>query len=101
MRERFDSVARACEAAGYRVVRMPTVPGTDSRTYLTYVNVIIDDSPAGRVVYMPVYRGADELNLAARGVWEGLGYEVRPIDCTAVLPHFGALRCLVSVLRRG
>jgi hypothetical protein len=100
-REQFEFVARACQDAGYRVVRMPTVTGTDHRTYLAYVNVIIDDRPEGRMVYMPVYRGADELNLAARGVWEGLGYEVRPIDCTAAMPHFGALRCLVSVLRRG
>lgn len=100
-REKFDSVARACEAAGYRVVRMPTVGAADQRTYLSYVNVIIDDAPGGRIVYMPVYRGADELNQAAQRVWEGLGYEVRPIDCTATLPHFGALRCLVSVLRRG
>jgi hypothetical protein len=100
-RERFDSVARACAAAGRRVVRIPLVPGTDSRTYLTYVNVIIDGRPEGKVVYMPVYRGADELNRAAREVWEGLGYEVRPIDCTAAMPHFGSLRCLVSVLERG
>jgi hypothetical protein len=100
-RDRFDSVARACEAAGYRVVRTPVVAGTDSRTYLTYVNVIIDQRAGRRVVYMPVYRGVDEMNRAAREAWEGVGYEVRTVDCTAAMPHFGSLRCLVSVLRRG
>ena len=99
-RERFESVARACAAAGYRVVRIPTVAGTDSRTYLTYVNVIIDEQSGRRVVYMPVYRGADEMNQAAQKVWESLGCEVRPIDCTAAMPHFGSLGCLVNVLRR-
>jgi len=99
-RERFESVARACAATGYRVVRIPTVAGADSRTYLTYVNVIIDEQPARRVVYMPVYRGADEMTRAAQKVWEGLGCEVRPIDCTAAMPHFGSLGCLVNVLRR-
>jgi hypothetical protein len=99
-RERFESVARACAAAGYRVTRIPTVAGDDSRTYLTYVNVIIDERPGRPVVYMPAYRGADEINLAAQEVWEGLGYEVRPIECSAAMPHGGSLRCLVSVLRR-
>jgi hypothetical protein len=99
-RECFESVARACAAAGYRVVRIPTVAGVDSRTYLTYVNVIIDEQRGRPVVYMPAYRGADEMNLAAQEVWEGLGYEVRPIDCSTAMPHGGSLRCLVSVLGR-
>jgi hypothetical protein len=99
-REQFESAARACAAAGYRVVRIPTVAGTDSRTYLTYVNVIIDEQPERRVVYMPVYRAADEMNRAAQKVWESLGCEVRPVDCTAAMPHFGSLGCLVNVLRR-
>jgi len=52
------------------------------------------------VVYMPVYRAADEMNRAAQKVWESLGCEVRPVDCTAAMPHFGSLGCLVNVLRR-
>jgi len=92
----FDSVAAACSAAGYRVVRIPVVPGRDGRTYLTYVNAILGH----RVVYMPVYAHVPALNEAAAAVWRGLGYEVRPVDCTAVYPHFGSLRCLVNVLRR-
>jgi hypothetical protein len=96
----FDAVAAQCAAAGYRVFRIPVVPACDGRTYLTYVNVLLDQQGGHRTVYLPVYRGADRLNAAARAVWEGLGYEVRPIDCTTAYRHFGCLHCLVNVLRR-
>jgi len=97
----FDSVAERCRAAGRRVVRIPTVPGRDGRTYLTYVNVIIDERDGQRIVYMPVFRGFEKMNMAAADVWRSLGYEVRSIDCTTSYPHFGSLRCLVNVLTRG
>jgi len=97
---RFDAVARQCEAAGYQAVRIPVVPGRDGRTYLTYLNVILDRRDDRRIVYMPVFDGADVLNRAAERVWTDLGYEVRPVNCTACYRHFGSLRCLVNVLRR-
>ena len=96
----FDAVAAQSEAAGYRVVRMPVVPAPDGRTFLTYVNIIIDQQGAQRIVYLPFYRGADALNDAARKVWENLGYVVRPVDCTTAYRYFGALHCLVNILRR-
>ncbi len=96
----FDAVAAQSEAAGYRVVRMPVVPAPDGRTFLTYVNSIIDEQDAKRVVYVPFYHGADSLNAAARKVWEDLGYTVRPVDCTSSYRYFGALHCLVNILRR-
>jgi hypothetical protein len=98
---RFDAVARQCQAAGYRVVRIPIVPGRDGRTYLTYLNAILDKRAGRRIVYMPVFACADALNHAAEQVWTSLGYEVRPVNCDACYPHFGSLRCLVNVLRRG
>ncbi len=98
---RFDAVAQQCAAAGYRVQRMPTVPGRDGRTYVTYLNVVLDQRAGRRIVYMPVYSGADCLNREAEQVWRGLGYEVRPVDCDGCYPHFGSLRCVVNVLRRG
>ncbi len=97
---RFDAVARCCSANGYRVVRIPLVPDADERTYLTYVNVIIDERDGERTVYMPVYQGAEVLNRAAADCWRGLGYRVRPVDCTQTYRHFGNLHCLVNVLRR-
>jgi len=96
----FDAVAGQCAAAGYRVVRIPVVPAQDGRTYLTYVNVLIDQQGDRRVVYLPFYRGVERLNAAARSIWEGLGYEIRPVDCTTAYRHFGCLHCLVNVLKR-
>jgi hypothetical protein len=96
----FDAVAGQCAAAGYRVVRIPVVPGRDGRTYLTYVNVLQDRSGARKIVYLPQYQGAGALNAAARRVWADLGFEIRPVDCTATYRHFGCLHCLVNVLRR-
>jgi len=96
----FDAVANQCSAAGYQVVRIPIVPASDGRTYLTFLNVLLEDSGTHRVVYLPFYRGAEALNDAARKVWADLGYEIRPVDCTAVYPHYGCLHCLVNVLSR-
>lgn len=98
----FDSVAWRLEGLGYRVRRVPTLVGSGTKAYVTYVNVLMDVDAAGRrIVYMPVYRGVDALNAAARSAWEAEGFAVREIDCTAVYPHFGTLHCLVNVLQRG
>ena len=96
----FDAVARQSAAAGYRVVRIPVVPGGDRRTYLTFVNVLLDRQGTRRIVYLPFYRGVEALNTEARAVWQNLGYEVRPVDCTTIYRHFGCLHCLVNVLFR-
>jgi hypothetical protein len=96
----FDAVAAQCAAAGYKVIRIPVVPAQDGRTYLTYVNVLMDQQSGRRLVYLPFYRGVERLNAAARTVWEGLGYEIRPVDCTTAYRHFGCLHCLVNVLSR-
>jgi hypothetical protein len=101
MQARFDAVANACRREGYRVTRIPTLIGTDGRTFLTWVNVIIEQRGRRRIVYMPVFDQAGPLNQKARRIWESLGYDVQPIDCTSSYRHFGSLRCLVSVLRRG
>ena len=100
-RQNFDAVARRCEAAGYRVVRIPVVPGLDGRTYLTYLNVILDERDEARIVYMPVYHHVAALNAAAGEVWRQLGYLVRPVDCSTAYKHGGSLRCLVNVVSRG
>lgn len=99
--EDIDAVARESAAAGYKVVRMPTIPAHDGKTYLTYVNVIMDEQRDRRIVYLPYYRGVEEMNAAARAIWQSEGYEVRPVDCTDTYTNFGCLHCLVNVLKRG
>jgi N-dimethylarginine dimethylaminohydrolase len=96
----FDAVASQCAAAGYQVVRIPTIPARDGRTYLTFLNALIESTGEKKIVYLPFYRGAEALNAAARKVWTDLGFEIRPVDCTDVFPNFGCLHCLVNILRR-
>jgi hypothetical protein len=96
----FEAVADRCRNAGYRVVRIPIVPGHDGRTYLTYVNGIIDERDGRRTIYVPEYSFAGRLNRAAAAVWSDLGYEVRPVECDGCARCFGTLHCLVNVLRR-
>ena len=96
----FDAVADQCAQAGYRVVRVPTIPAADGRTFLTYVNCLIDRQGDRRIVYLPFYRGTASLNRAARKIWESLGFEIRPVDCTSTYRQFGCLHCLVNVLER-
>ncbi len=97
---RFDAVAEACRKAGYRVVRVPVVPGADGRTYLTYTNAILDVRDRRRTVYMPSYTFAAGLNQAATAAWADLGYQVRPVECDGSVRNFGALHCLVNVMQR-
>jgi hypothetical protein len=96
----FNAVAETCAAAGYRVVRIPVVPGSDGRTYLTFVNSIQDERGGRKIVYMPEYGIASSLNRAARAVWTDLGYEVRAVPCESCARNFGTLHCLVNVLQR-
>jgi hypothetical protein len=96
----FDAVAAQCGQAGYKVIRVPTVPAADGRSYLTYVNCLIDRPGDRKIVYLPFYRGAASLNDAARKIWENLGCEIRPVDCTTTYRQFGCLHCLVNILKR-
>ena len=67
----FDAVAEQCAAAGYRVVRIPVVPAQDGRTYLTYVNVLLDragDSADRLSAVLPGRGGAERRR--ARGLGE-------------------------------
>ena len=98
--ELFDAVATQCRAAGLEVIRIPTVCDPDGRTYLAYLNALLDVVDGRRIVYMPTYRGAEPINEAAAAVWRQAGYEVRPVDCTTAYRHGGSLRCLVNVLAR-
>jgi len=97
----FDAVAAQCQREGYRVVRMPVLPGKDGRTYETPLNVIMDQRAGERSVFVPTYRHNRALNRAAAAVWTSLGFVVKPVDCTDAYVHAGSLRCLVNILRRG
>ncbi len=96
----FDAVAKRPIEEGCEVRRIKVVPGRDGRTWMTFVNVVIDHEGDRKVVYMPVYRPVPGLNDQAERVWQSMGFEVSRVDCTDTYRSFGSLRCLVSVLRR-
>jgi N-dimethylarginine dimethylaminohydrolase len=98
IQRQFDDVAAQLKALGYRVERIPTA--VQGRQYLTYVNGVIDVRDGSRTIYLPTYRHLGAVNHQATQVWQGLGYTVRPVDCTGVFRHFGTLHCLVNVLQR-
>jgi len=101
IQQKFDSVAKDCIAHGYQVTRIPILPDRDGRTYLTYLNVIIDEDPRGKKVFMPVYKNAEALNRQAASIWKDSGFQVARIDCSSSYKYFGSLRCLVNVMARG
>jgi hypothetical protein len=98
---KFDFVARVAAEAGYSVTRIPCVPARDGKTYLTFVNGIIDERDGRRTIYMPIFQGQERLNQAAAAVWRGLGYQVERIDVTSSFRFFGTLHCLVNVISKG
>jgi hypothetical protein len=101
--KKFDAVAEQLAADGYKVVRIPVIPDVPARVYVTYVNVILDgarEAGGKPTCYLPNFRGAEAMNEAAVGVWEGLGYRVVTIDCTDVFTKGGTLHCLVNVMER-
>jgi hypothetical protein len=98
---KFDAVAKTVESAGYCVTRIPVVPSTNQRAYVTYCNSIIDIEAGKPMVYMPVFDGWEALNEAGKNAWETEGFEVRKVNCTTSYAKFGNIHCLVNVLRRG
>jgi hypothetical protein len=113
----LERVARAMEAAGYEVIRLPyaRTPLLPFRqqSVVTYNNALVEVWPRrggrlGRRVTLPRF-GTDggpaivELDHAAAEVWRGLGFRVRFADgpFTWLGLFEGSVRCLTKVLARG
>ncbi len=96
---RYDRAAADLQAAGFRVVRIPTVP-FDDQTYFAYTNGIFETRAGKRVAWMPVF-DVPVLDQAARRVYTDLGWEVRPVPSRAAFAYHGTIGCLANVLTRG
>ena len=97
---RFERAATDLAAAGFRVVRIPTVP-FDDKTYFAYTNGIYETRAAGRrIAWVPSF-GEASLDRAARDVYERLGWSVVPVDVRALYAQHGTIGCVVNVLARG
>jgi hypothetical protein len=106
--ESCNGIALAWTTLGYRVVRLPLAqtehelndsPGKMRKVLTTYTNVLIEDRDGRRRVYMPVY-GVDALDREAEMTYRNLGFDVRMINFSSLLPLNGSIRCFVNVLRR-
>jgi hypothetical protein len=98
---RFDHAAELLAARGFAVVRVPALVLPGGGSYVTYTNALFDRRADGtRVVYLPTY-ALPTLDAAGRAFYEARGYEVHPIDVSAIYHLNGSLGCLVNVLARG
>jgi hypothetical protein len=95
---RFDRAAADLAAAGFRVVRIPTV-AFDDKTYFAYTNGVYETRAGRRIARTPWF-DVKPLDDAARKVYESLGWSVIPIAARSIYPQHGAIGCLVNVLRR-
>jgi len=116
---RFDRAAQLLAAKGFHVVRVPALVLDGGGSFVTYTNALFDrtappsggaasrgEAPLGdrhgarRVVYLPTY-GLPALDRAAEELYANLGFDVHPIDVSAIYQLDGSLGCLVNVLARG
>jgi hypothetical protein len=96
---RFTRVASELARAGFRVVRIPTVP-FDDKTYFAYTNGVFETRNGRRIAWVPVF-DVPVLDQAALAVYAQLGWETRPVPSRAAFPYHGTLGCLINVLGRG
>jgi len=97
--DRFHHVARELESRGFDVVRVPLLLTSTPRVYVSYNNVLLEQGPAGKRIFMPVY-GIPELDTHAAQCFEQLGWRVVPVRVGKLYEHTGSLRCLVGILAR-
>jgi hypothetical protein len=96
---RYDRAEAELKAAGFKVVKIPTVP-FDDKTYFAYTNGVFETRAGRHIAWVPVY-DVPALDEAALGVYRGLGWEVRPVPARAAFPFHGTIGCLANVLARG
>jgi hypothetical protein len=95
---RFERAAADLAAAGFRVVRIPTVP-FDDKTYFAYTNGVYETRAGRRIARVPSF-GEASLDRAARDVYERLGWSVVPVDVRGLYAQHGTIGCVVNVLAR-
>ncbi len=98
-RARFERAASDLAAAGFRVVRIPTVP-FDDKTYFAYTNGVYETRGGRRMAWVPSF-GVPAIDDAARTVYEGLGWSVVPVSVRSLYASHGTIGCVVNVLARG
>lgn len=103
----YDTVAGNLKDAGFEIERIPSMIGlrtTWSLPYLTYNNCIMeiynnDKGEEVKNVYLPQY-GCKPMDDYCTKVYEKNGYNVTPLQMSAVSKLEGAIRCSSYALER-
>ncbi len=95
---RFDRAAADLTNAGFRVVRIPTVP-FDDKTYFAYTNGVYETRGDRRTAWVPSF-GVPRWIRRHAAVYEQLGWSVVPVAVRDVYTQHGTIGCLVNVLSR-
>jgi hypothetical protein len=90
----FHNAATQLEAAGFKVVRAPTVP-LGPQTFISYTNGVFEKG----VVYMPTY-ACPPLDDLGRAAYRSVGRNAVPIPVETVYRFKGTIGCLINVLAR-
>jgi hypothetical protein len=96
---RFERAATDLAAAGFHVVRIPTI-AFDDKTYFAYTNGIYETRSGRRIAWVPSF-GVPAIDDAARAVYERLGWNVNPVSVRSLYAQHGTIGCVVNVLARG
>ncbi len=94
---KFNEVAQTLEKNGYKVERVPYFAHSSFTNLpsITYNNGLID----GDNFFIPAF-DIPELDDVAAGVYRKYGYNVIPLEMTAISSHLGAINCMTKVLER-
>jgi hypothetical protein len=98
MLARFERAAKDLAAAGFHVVRIPTV-AFDDKTYFAYTNGVYETRGGKKIAWVPQY-GHRALDAIAMKIYADLGWETHPVDVSAEWPLHGTIGCLANVLAR-
>lgn len=91
---------RLDDFGGPESIRPATTADRAAYPMLTYNNVLVEEGPEGRIVYLPRC-GWAAMDDAARHAWQTLGFPPRPVQGLTISAMYGgALRCAVKVLAR-
>lgn len=104
LQHQFDDNARIIGKEGFEIGRLPYLQGPPGMTWVTYNNCLMEsyqkeDGTQVRRVFLPEY-GLPKLDQAAEEVYKARGFEVVPLQLSALTAMRGAIRCISNVYDR-
>jgi agmatine deiminase len=89
-----DRNAQQLEDMGYTIIRIPTIRDpNDPHTIWSYTNSLIINGTNNKIVLVPQYGATEDTEVITIYQSAMPGYEIRGIDCTEIIKHYGAIHC--------